>query len=146
MSTLKQFDHYQDAVNSLQDEEALELLGTQSLGRLVVRRKDDMDLFPVNFVVFEGKVYFRTAEGNKLFSVNLNHDVLFEADYVADGTAWSVVVKGDARLVKDHSEVRQADQLPLKPWIPTLKYNWVCIEPKEISGRLFRLGEEPERY
>lgn len=139
---------YTDIIQNLSDEESLELLTTKTFGRLVVRRKDDMDLFPLNYLVHEGEIYFRTAEGAKLFSLTLNNDVLFEADNV-DGDsqeAWSVVVKGTARTLTSNAEIEAADQLPLKPWLPTLKYNYVVVSPNEISGRKFHLGEEPERY
>lgn len=137
-----------DVIQNLSDEESLELLATKTFGRLVVRRKDDMDLFPLNYLVHEGEIYFRTAEGAKLFSLTLNNDVLFEADNV-DGDsqeAWSVVVKGTARTLSSNAEIEAADQLPLKPWLPTLKYNYVVVSPNEISGRKFHLGDEPERY
>lgn len=137
-----------DVIQKLSDEESLELLSTKTFGRLVVRRKDDMDLFPLNYLVHEGEIYFRTAEGSKLFSLTLNNDVLFEADNV-DGDsqeAWSVVVKGTARTLSSNAEIEAADQLPLKPWLPTLKYNYVVVSPNEISGRKFHLGDEPERY
>lgn len=137
-----------DVIQNLSDEESLELLATKTFGRLVVRRKDDMDLFPLNCLVHEGEIYFRTAEGSKLFSLTLNNDVLFEADNV-DGDsqeAWSVVVKGTARTLTSNAEIEAADQLPLKPWLPTLKYNYVVVSPNEISGRKFHLGDEPERY
>ncbi|MBN9644529.1 pyridoxamine 5'-phosphate oxidase family protein [Corynebacterium mendelii] len=138
-------DH-DDVVTVLSDDEALELMGTQALGRLVVRRKDDMDIFPVNFCVDDGRIYIRTAEGAKLFSLSLNEDVLFEADSHSDDAAWSVVVKGNATVLSDNRDIQYADTLPLKPWLPTLKYNFVRITPTTVSGRRFRLGEEPERY
>lgn len=140
---------YNDSViQNLSTEESLELLASQSFGRLVVRRADDMDLFPLNYVVHEGQIYFRTAEGSKLFTVSLNHDVLFEGDNVDKESqqAWSVIVKGDAEVLTSHADVNEADKLPLKPWLPTLKYNYVRITPKEVSGRRFHLGEEPNRY
>lgn len=137
-----------DVIVQLSEEESLELLATRHFGRLVVRREDDMDLFPLNYLVHEGEIYFRTAEGSKLFTLSLNHDVLFEADTVdRDGdSAWSVVVKGTARVLSSSAEIAEADELPLKPWLPTLKYNYVVVTPKTVSGRRFHLGDEPERY
>lgn len=137
-----------DVIQNLSDEESLELLATKTFGRLVVRRKDDMDLFPLNYVVHEGAIYFRTAEGSKLFSLTLNDDVLFEADNVDSEAeeAWSVIVKGSARALQSNDEIAKADELPLKPWLPTLKYNYVVVTPSDISGRKFHLGDEPERY
>ncbi|MEZ2122758.1 MULTISPECIES: pyridoxamine 5'-phosphate oxidase family protein [unclassified Corynebacterium] len=135
-----------DIIKVLNGEECIERLERVRLGRVVVRRSDDMDIFPVNFVTDEGRIYFRTAEGSKLFTIELNHDVLFEADEVVDGRAWSVVVKGEAELLKSSAAIQHADTLPLKPWLPTLKYNYVCITPRELNGREFVLGDEPERY
>ncbi|HCT14808.1 pyridoxamine 5'-phosphate oxidase family protein, partial [Corynebacterium nuruki] len=140
-------------VQVLSTDESLELLATKTFGRLVVHRTNDVDLFPLNYTVSEGKIYLRTAEGTKLFSLNLNGDVLFEADNVeqtgdATGEAWSVIVKGQARILTTSDEINAAEELPLKPWLPTLKYNFVEITPNEdgVSGRHFNLGAEPERF
>lgn len=137
-----------DYFNELTNDEALEMLATQSFGRLVTRRGDDIDVFPINYAVNDGKIYFRSAEGTKLFTVSFHTDVVFEADEVDHEAqkAWSVVVKGESRVLKDHFEILEAEDLPIKPWIPSLKHNFVEITPKEISGRAFRLGEEPERF
>lgn len=136
----------QNPTTELSTDESLELMGTQQLGRLVVRLGEDLELFPVNFVVSEGKIFFRTAEGTKLFSLQMDQRVLFEADAYGDDDAWSVVVKGSARRLESNTEIQQADELPLRPWLPTLKYNYVEITPAEVSGRRFTLGDEPERY
>lgn len=134
-------------IDALDRDECLAKLRSAELGRIVVRRSDDMDIFPVNYVVDgEGDIFLRTAEGNKLFSINLNNDVLFEADEVSEGHAWSVVVKGRAEILRDLNEIHYADTLPLTPWAPTLKYNYVRITPVEISGRAFQIVPEPERY
>lgn len=135
------------AFQVLTEEECLAKLRGEQLGRIVVRRSDDMDIFPVNYVVDEpGRVYLRTAEGSKLFTVNLNADVLFEVDAVVDGHAWSVVIKGHAEILRDQADIQHADTLPLKPWAPTLKYNYVRITANELSGRAFEISGEPERY
>ena len=137
---------FENPIEILKEDEALELVGDHQLGRLVVRIKDDFDIYPLNYVVNEGKIYFRTAEGSKLFTVSINDRVLFEADEHTEDKAWSVIVKGRARILQRTDEIQEADELPLKPWLPTLKYNYVEITPEEISGRRFQLGEEPERY
>lgn len=137
---------FENPIEILKEDEALELMGNQQLGRLVVRIKDDFDIYPLNYVVNEDKIYFRTAEGSKLFTVSINDRVLFEADDHTEDKAWSVIVKGSARILQKTDEIQKADELPLKPWLPTLKYNYVEITPEEISGRRFQLGEEPERY
>lgn len=133
-------------IHILDRDAALDKLRTVQLGRLVVHRSDQFDIFPVNFVLDGEDIYFRSAEGSKLFTVALNNEVLFEADEVTDGCAWSVVVRGEANLLTATNDIQYADSLGLKPWIPTLKYNFVKIAVREVSGREFDLDEEPERY
>lgn len=130
----------------LTPEQSFGHLETQQLGRLVARNHDELEIFPVNYVTDRKNLYFRTAEGTKLSAITLDNNVLFEVDHVADGQAWSVIIKGTAERVLDYTEERYIDNLSLNPWVPTLKYNYVRIVPQEISGRQFQLGEEPERY
>ncbi len=136
----------EDAVTALSAAECWERLGEQELGRLVTRVGDVLDIFPVNYVADGETIVFRTAEGSKLFELTLNDEVLFEVDDHTDTAAWSVVVRGHAHRLDTSAEVERADTLPLKPWIPTLKYNYVRIVATRVSGRAFRRGPEPERY
>ncbi len=135
-----------DPVTLLAPEESWQLLGSQQLGRLVVSLSGRIDIFPVNFVTHDAKVYFRTAEGTKLVELTIHDEVVFEVDQVGAVSAWSVVLHGTARHLTNRSDIAAADELPLRSWIPTLKYNYVEITPTEISGRRLRLGEEPERF
>ncbi|GAA2009563.1 pyridoxamine 5'-phosphate oxidase family protein [Microbacterium ulmi] len=139
-------DETQDAVAALSDRECWAYLGRQELGRLVTHAAEVLDIFPVNYVVDGESILFRTAEGSKLFELTVQEDVLFEVDDHTEEDAWSVVVRGRAHRIETSEEVRRADALSLKPWIPTLKYNYVRIEPTALSGRLFHRGPEPERY
>ncbi|QKJ18642.1 pyridoxamine 5'-phosphate oxidase family protein [Microbacterium hominis] len=134
------------AVTPLSDEECWAHLRTQELGRLVTHVGDVLDIFPVNYVVDGASLMFRTAEGSKLFELTVNDEVLFEVDDHTAVDAWSVVVRGHAHRLDTAEEVAAADRLPLHPWIPTLKYNYVRILPDSLSGRAFQRGEEPDRY
>jgi len=135
-----------DPVASFTDAECWERLAQQELGRIVTHVGDVIDIFPVNYVVDGESLLFRTAEGSKLFELTVNSDVLFEVDDHTDQEAWSVIVRGDARRLDSSAEVERADGLGLAPWIPTLKYVYVRIEPASLSGRGFRRGPEPDRY
>ena len=88
----------------------------------------------------------RTAEGTKLAELAVNGKVAFEADAYNDDGGWSVVVKGSARILSTGAEIAKADEAPLRPLIPTLKYNYIEIVPDEVSARRFEFGPEPERY
>ncbi|MEJ1155249.1 pyridoxamine 5'-phosphate oxidase family protein [Microbacterium marmarense] len=136
----------ENVVEKLSAATCWELLGRAQLGRLALAVHGEIDIFPVNFVVHEGSLLFRTAPGTKLFELTVNPRVAFEVDEFDDGVAASVVVKGEAERVEAQDEVDEADALELKPWIPTLKYRWVRITPTSLSGRRFVRAPEPDRY
>ncbi|WP_029145814.1 pyridoxamine 5'-phosphate oxidase family protein [Microbacterium luticocti] len=135
-----------DGVHALDDEQCWERLRSQQLGRIVTRVGDVMDIFPVNYIVDEHTILIRTAEGSKLFELTVDDRVLFEVDDHTDDDAWSVVVRGNAHRLVHSADVARADTLGLEPWIPTLKYNYVRIQPRTVSGRAFRRAPEPDRY
>ncbi len=135
-----------NVVSTLTEEECLERLAQQELGRLVTHVGNVLDIFPVNYALDDGTIVFRTAEGSKLVELTVNDEVLFEVDHHTDKDAWSVVVRGRARRLTTSDEVAAADELPLTPWIPTLKYNYVRVVPATMTGRAFPRGAEPERY
>lgn len=133
-------------VEVLSEDACWEALLSTSLGRLGVSVGGEPDIFPINFVTADRKVYFRSAEGTKLLALVVNQKVALEADGVGNDQAWSVVIKGTARIIEKQSEIDSINELPLTPLIPTLKYIFVEIDPTEITGRRFNLGPEPERY
>lgn len=133
-------------VQLLSESECWQLLDGASFGRLALSVGNQPEIFPVNYFADGRTVLFRTAEGTKLLELTINPLVAFESDHYSETDAWSVVVKGRAQVIESQPEIFAADQLPLKPWIPTLKYIYVRIEPTEISGRQFERGPEPERY
>ena len=135
-----------NGVAALSEAECWERLGQQELGRIVTRVGDVVDIFPVNYVVDAETIVIRTAEGSKLFELTVDDRVLFEVDDHTDAEAWSVVVRGRARRLDTSAEVAHADTLPLAPWVPTLKYNYVSIAPEVVSGRAFHRDPEPDRY
>lgn len=135
-----------DVVATLSDAECWQLLAAEELGRLVTRVGDVLDIFPVNYVVDRESVVFRTAEGSKLVELTVNDEVLFEVDHYTEAVAWSVILRGRAHRLATEDEVEDADRLPLRPWLPTLKYHYVRVRPETLSGRRFRRGAEPDRY
>lgn len=135
----------ENPVTTLTTDECWEHLGRYELGRLVTSVAGTLDIFPVNYVVDAESVVFRTAEGSKLLELTVNDEVLFEVDDYTDTTAWSVVIRGHARRLESFEEIQAAEELPLQPWIPTRKYNFVRISADSLTGRDFKRGPEPER-
>ena len=138
-------DDITDPVTVLADDESWARLRSHSVGRVVTRVGDILDIFPINYVVDGESLVLRTAEGTKLAEMVISGDVLFEVDHVDDRTAWSVVVRGSARRLETEADIAAAERLTLQPLVPTLKRNFVRITATSISGREFVLGPEPER-
>lgn len=131
-------------ITPLSAEQCVRLLENSTLGRLAVAVAGQPDIFPINYAFADGTLLFRTAEGSKLAASVANPRVAFEIDGYTDSSAWSVVVKGEARLVDTGTEQDALNEASLHPWVPTIKMNLVKVVPTEISGRLFRLGAEPD--
>jgi uncharacterized protein len=133
-----------EPVAVLSASECWSLLAGMALGRLVTSVDGQPEIFPVNFVVQDRSILFRTAEGTKLVSAAINNRVLFEADDHGAEGAWSVIVKGTARMLHTSEELRAADHAQLLPWTATLKQHYVRIAATSITGRRFHFGPEPE--
>ncbi|CCH71891.1 pyridoxamine 5'-phosphate oxidase family protein [Nostocoides australiense] len=125
-------------VTNLTDEQCWELLEANEFGRLAFHMAGEVHITPINYVVDQGRLIFRTAEGNKLLGMTMNHDVAFEIDQFTEDEAVSVVLRGSADTLEgDAAEF--VDTLPLRPWVATTKLVVVAITPEEMSGRRFTL-------
>ncbi|WP_166906991.1 pyridoxamine 5'-phosphate oxidase family protein [Mycobacterium sp. DL440] len=133
----------QSPVSVLGEDECWHLLSSVTLGRLVATMGTRLEIFPVNFVVQHRTVLFRTAEGTKLVSALFNDRVLFEVDDHNVSGGWSVIVRGEPRLLEAPDEIAEAESGQLLSWIVTTKRRYVRIQPKEISGRRFVFGGAP---
>lgn len=140
------FEHAdENPILVLDDDQSWKLIEGTKHGRLVVIVGGEPDIFPVNYAVNGRKLYLRTAPGNKLAELTINAKVLFETDGILSDEAWSVVMRGTARVLDQSADIAAAEALGLKPWVPTLKDFYVEIQPTSVSGRHFQFGEHPER-
>jgi len=130
------------AVRELDLDETWELLGARDFGRLAYAVGTHPEVVPINYCAADRAIYFRTASGGKLFGVTINQNVAFEIDEIRDEVARSVIVRGTARRLETSEEIEKAEQLPLRPWMPTDKFNYVRIDVDEVTGREFHM--EPD--
>ncbi|MGO2658297.1 pyridoxamine 5'-phosphate oxidase family protein [Mycetocola reblochoni] len=130
-----------DPITVLDTDDIWALLATARFGRLAVSIADQPEIFPVNFVAREGELFFRTAEGTKLFGAVVNPAVAFEVDDYTDSEGWSIVVKGTARVLETEAELAAAPSITA--WVPTVKTQVVAIGIESLSGRRFAFGDEP---
>lgn len=118
-------------------EECWELLGSQQVGRIAVRLADRLHIFPVNYLVRDGSLVFRTDAGTKLAAVHTADPVAFEIDQTdpALESGWSVVVEGRAEEILDQVEIGRLEASDLRSWIPGRKAHFVRIAARSVSGR-----------
>lgn len=126
----------------LDRDEALALLGSVAMGRIVFTRDALPAIRPVNHALIDGRLVVRTHEGAALAAAagGTGTVVAYEADVIDQDThlGWSVVVTGFAHLVSDPEQVARYEQL-VAPWIGRPMEHAVLIRLDMVSG--FRMTE-----
>ncbi|MGB3829504.1 MAG: pyridoxamine 5'-phosphate oxidase family protein, partial [Ornithinimicrobium sp.] len=127
-------------MTELSDRDCWELLATARYGRLAYHLLGEVHIVPVNYITEPAarRLIFRTTEGSKLLGVAMNEDVAFEIDDVVGEVAWSVVVRGRARVLEGRA-ARAVDDLPLVSWVDYEQHRAVAVEVSDVSGRRFAL-------
>ena len=129
-------------IEELTPAECLRLLASVPVGRLGVTIDALPAVLPVNFVVSDGAVVFRTVPGTKLDAATAGAVVAFEADAyttAANPGGWSVLVRGVARELTEEAELARARELPLESWAwDGGADRFVRIEPTVLTGRRLR--------
>lgn len=122
----------------LAPHECWALLRDAQVGRLAVVVDGRPDVFPVDFAVDHGTVVLRTGPGTKLTAA-VDGAVAFECDgYDPDaGSAWSVVLKGRAELLRGSQELADTVELPLFPRQAGVKPSFLRVVPDDVTGRRF---------
>ena len=137
-------DLHRDLTEILDEPTCWDLLEANTVGRLAVDVGGQPDIFPINYVVDHGSIVFRTGAGTKLAAAVLMRHVAFEIDGYdpADRSVWSVVIKGFATELERLTDILTAEDLPLYPWIATIKPSFVRIDARDVSGRRFHVADE----
>jgi nitroimidazol reductase NimA-like FMN-containing flavoprotein (pyridoxamine 5'-phosphate oxidase superfamily) len=130
-------------VERLSENQCWNALASMDLGRLAIRAGDDIEIFPVNYLVNSRLVYLRTSPGTKIEALTIAPRVAFEVDAIRDAVRWSVVVKGTAERLKFDDEIEESGILELRSVDPSPKWNYVRITPHNISGRRYALTSWP---
>lgn len=121
----------------LSPQECWRLLSRARMGRIALHNNGGIDIFPINFVATREQIFFRSAPGSKLINIAANPVVAFEADGRRTGHRWSVVVKGTAHRLDRDDEIEKSGVVRLHTETSPEKWNYVCIAPTSITGRLF---------
>ncbi|MDP9843660.1 pyridoxamine 5'-phosphate oxidase family protein [Streptosporangium lutulentum] len=130
-------------LEKLDTEECLRLISPGGVGRLAFNDLGGPMILPVNYVLHEGSVIFRTAFGGP-FDANLSTGVngvefkiAFEVDRIDDANSegWSVLIRGGVHHVSTAEEQAAVMTLNVRPWAGGDRELYVKITPAEITGR-----------
>ncbi|MDQ4069413.1 MAG: pyridoxamine 5'-phosphate oxidase family protein [Actinomycetota bacterium] len=121
--------------------ECFELLATATVGRVGLLVDGKPEILPVNYVVEDPAVVFRTADDSVLTQAALQV-VAFEVDDIDEAThsGWSVLVQGVAHDVSSAIDTTSEHlrRLALVAWAPGARHRWFRIKTDWVSGRRLR--------
>ncbi|MEV7208345.1 MULTISPECIES: pyridoxamine 5'-phosphate oxidase family protein [Streptomyces] len=124
-------------LRDLDEEECRALLSAHGVGRLALNTPDGPAVFPLNYVVSEGTIAFRTAPGAATAAA-VDSEVAFEVDHIDDpmSQGWSVLVVGGCRTVTDPEEVRRlTESAHTEPWAGGRRTMWLAVQMERLTGR-----------
>jgi uncharacterized protein len=116
---------------------SMRLLASARVGRLVFTVNALPAVRLMNFAVVGGLILLRTAAGTTVARKVDDVIVAFEADEldVATSSGWSVVATGRATRVTDPGLIARYRNIPLLPWAPGDRDQFVTITTEVVEGR-----------
>jgi len=132
--------------SGIPEARCVELLHTQTVGRVAWQAADTTEILPVTYVWHENSVIFRTSPYGPLAELSQPTDVAFEVDDVDQQRhqGWSVVVHGRAEGVARSDEVVRLWAVSGVPWAPGMRNLLIRITPTRLSGRM--VAARPGKY
>lgn len=122
-------------IDHLDDEESWAVIQANQIGRIASAREGSPDIYPVSYVVYNWKIYFRTGSESRLRKETDGRLVAFETDKQLVGRFTSTVALGILRTMSDAEAARVLDKLPIVDFAPDRDYVWMELSPSEVRGR-----------
>lgn len=128
---------FSTGIEVIDRDECMQLLRDGSIGRVAVIDGGHPLILPVNYVVHEDLIVFRTGGGTKYGSAVRGGAVAFEIDefHLDTHEAWSVVVSGRLEEVTSTDRVAELAMTGLEPWSVATTDHWVVVHPERVTGR-----------
>ncbi len=113
------------------------LLASATIGRVGLCSSALPTVLPVNFLLTDEGVVFRTGRGSKLEAATHGTVVAFEVDDIDPMThsGWSVVVTGMAREISGLDDLERLRTLPIAHWGDSEADRYVVISTDIVTGR-----------
>jgi nitroimidazol reductase NimA-like FMN-containing flavoprotein (pyridoxamine 5'-phosphate oxidase superfamily) len=121
----------------LSDREAVALLATVPVGRLVYSDRAMPSVVPVVFIFDGVDIIIRTGRRSRLATLAPGNIVAFEVDDIAvtSRSGWTVVVTGRVELIDDRAQLERLSALRLQTWLPSPTDCYLRLRPELIAGR-----------
>ncbi|MEZ2391354.1 pyridoxamine 5'-phosphate oxidase family protein [bacterium RCC_150] len=132
------FDGGLHVSDELSEEKCWELLRSTTTGRFGFVQDGRVMILPVNYVVDQQAIYFRTAEDGPISEAVPSSESSFQIDESrADRSeGWSVLVSGPSSRVEDPDLLtRLWGKVMAEPWAGGSRNQFIRIEPSKLSGR-----------
>jgi len=136
-------DLFHGHLQELSHAQCFELVRSKRVGRLAYSGPDGLEVLPLNYVIHDEAVVFRTSPYTTLGRQGQGYldevddvdDAAFEVDEIDDYTesGWSVLLKGRLRLV-DSDDLPNSLDRPL-PWPAGERFLYMRLVPRTVSGR-----------
>lgn len=136
----------ENVLEKLDEAECMRLLAPGGIGRLCFSGQYDLTVLPVNYLLHNGGILFRTApegttdEDLRTGTARAEYRVAFEVDdFDADTReGWSVLVQGPAHHLDSDEERADATASGLQTWAGSDRDHFIAITPARITGRRIR--------
>jgi len=130
----------------LDEAECMRLISPGGLGRLAYSGRFDLTVLPVNYMLREGSIVFRTAQDSptdedlRTGIEHADYKVAFEIDHIdLDAReGWSVLIQGAAHHVDSDTERAALLEAGVEPWAGGARDVFIRITPARITGRRIR--------
>ena len=131
------------------EAESLKLISAGGLGRIGYSGRYGPTILPVNFMVQDNVIYFRTARHSTMEEdlrtgiANADFKVAFQIDHFDEmaHTGWSVLVQGDVHPMESAEELATASRVGVESWVAGDRDLFMRITPTKITGH--RVGQLP---
>ncbi len=131
------------ALVAISELEALALAATATVGRLAHVHGGQLSITPVNFLLDDRDVLFRTADGTELLAAaRRSSPVALEVDDLVDWSrsGWSVLIRGLLTEVTDSEQIRRVLVGGLRPWAGGERQHVLRLTCDHVTGRRIEPG------
>jgi nitroimidazol reductase NimA-like FMN-containing flavoprotein (pyridoxamine 5'-phosphate oxidase superfamily) len=129
-------------IEELDENECLYLISPGGVGRIAYTGRFGPAVLPVNYIVKDGAIAFRTAEHGPLDEdlrtgiADADFMVAFEIDDInlSARRGWSVLIQGPAHHVSGAEEAALREE-GIETWAPGDRELYIRITPSRMTGR-----------